>query len=128
MDFTVIHCIDLTVSLLALLFLYLVVKKVSKNDFIVTMLVMSMALMFNIAIFSGLYIIDKIDGQLFDINFYNWYSSFIRLQDCITVLWIAIYAWLRITGNTLSTLLVKVKASFIPKLINKIKELRDKNG
>jgi hypothetical protein len=118
MDFnlTVVHCIDLTVALLALIFLYLVVKKVGKDDFVVTMLVMSMALMLNIVIFSTVYLIDNIDHQLFSPTLYSFWSSFIRLQDCVTVLWIAIYAWLKINNTNLS--------KEINKLITKIKGLK----
>jgi hypothetical protein len=122
MDFnlTVIHCIDLTVALLALIFLYLVVRKVEKSDFVVTMLVMSMALMLNIVIFSIVYLIDNLDNSLFNIYVYSFWSSFIRLQDCVTVLWIAVYAWMKINGTNLS--------KEINKLIIKIKGLRNKHG
>jgi hypothetical protein len=113
MDYTVVHCLDLTFSLAALLFLYLVVRKVEKNDFVVTMLVMSMALMLNIVVFSSVYLIDSLDGQLFSITVYNWWSSFIRFEDCVTVLWIATYAWLK-TNNTnllkeINKLILKIK-------------------
>jgi hypothetical protein len=113
MDYTVVHCLDLTFSLVALLFLYLVVRKVENNDFVVTMLVMSMALMLNIVIFSSVYLIDNLDNYLFNTYVYSFWSSFIRLQDCVTVLWIAVYAWLKTNNTNLSKeinkLILKIK-------------------
>jgi hypothetical protein len=101
MDLTVIHCLDLTIALFAMLVMYSILKDIDRNEFITTMLVMSMALMFNIVIFSSVFLIDNLDHILYSNIFYNWWSSFIRMQDCVTVLWIAVYALLRIKRTTL---------------------------
>lgn len=104
---TVIHCIDLTISLLALIMLFLTIKKTSKNDFVTTMIVMSIALMLNIALFSLVYLIDNLDRQLYNIYFYNYWSAFIRMQNVITILWIATFAWLRVNGISIEKLFSK---------------------
>jgi hypothetical protein len=106
MDFnlTVVHCIDLLLSSTAFVILWVVLKKVPKNDFITTMLVLSMALMLNISLFSGIFLIDNLDKHLYSSLFYSWWDAFIRMQDITTVLLIGILALLRVSDKELTAL------------------------
>jgi hypothetical protein len=85
-----IHYIDLILSIVTIILLIRLLNKSPKDIFITNMLVLPLVLMINIALFSFIYVIDSIDGVLFNINFYNWWSSFIRLQDIVTIFYLAV--------------------------------------
>lgn len=93
MDFTVIHCLVLTISVIGIIILYLVLKKMPKDEFISAMIVSSMALLLNIILYSAVYLIDNLDHMLYDTSIYNWWSAFIRMQNVITITWIAVMAY-----------------------------------
>jgi hypothetical protein len=108
-----IRCLDLIISFLTFSILFIILKKTPKNNFITTMIIMSMALMLSITLFSGVYIIDSLDHVLYSINFYIYWTAFIIMQVCITILWISIFALIRVNNvvvkKTIDNLVHKLK-------------------
>ena len=96
MSFVYIHIIDFILSLVTIFLLIRLLNRSPKNEFLTKMIVLPMVLMINIALYSGIYAIDSLDGVLFSVSAYNWWSSFIRLQDIVTILWLVILGLRRI--------------------------------
>jgi hypothetical protein len=131
MDYTVIHCLVLTISLIGTFFLYFALKKAPRDEFITSMIVSSLALIINIMLYSSVYLVDNLDHQLYDISIYNWWSAFIRMQNVTTITWIAVLAYNKIYHphwkETLLSIIKTIKDWFRSKLIllsEKIRGLR----
>ena len=92
-----IHGLDLIISFLSIIIISIIIFKKKYNDyFIQTMLFMFLSLMINIFIFSLAYLIDIEDGKLFSDVIFGYWTLIIRLQNCITVLWVSYLAWKRV--------------------------------
>jgi hypothetical protein len=87
-----VHGINFIMAIIAIVILFIVLKRIKRDQFIVTMTVLSLVLMLNAAVYSGIYLVDMVDSKLFNVYFYNYYSLFIRSENCVSILWIAIMA------------------------------------
>ena len=96
MDTTVIHAIVTLISLTAFVVLWVVLRKLPRDFFLVSMITLSMALMANAFLFSITYLIDKMDAGIYNVYIYNWWALFIRTQNVSTILYIGILALLRV--------------------------------
>jgi hypothetical protein len=96
MDYSIIHFIIGIISFLSIILLYKTLQKIPKNNFIITMIILSIALMVNVFLYSAVFYIDNLDNVSINVVFYNWWSLFIRVQNTITIFWISILAYRRL--------------------------------
>jgi ABC-type transport system involved in cytochrome c biogenesis permease subunit len=86
----------LVLSVLALIILVMVLRKIKRDFFVISMVVLFIFLLIGRITFLAMYFTDIVDGTLFDNIFYNWFNSFLSFFTSFSILYTGISACIRL--------------------------------
>lgn len=97
LDTTVLQVLNLIFCIIAVPLLSKVLARAEKGSFVINMVFPFLVLAIVKIIFSGIYLIDRLDGYINDTTFYNIFSAYVSLLTSVIITWVG---WIALRRKT----------------------------